>query len=541
LAISNSETSPEDMSFHLALQVGHDVVTCIGVRVGERILSPSEMSHFVKNATPNHLSISCNAGADLGDLLATIDAQALSQSGTIRLSVNSPSTLPDWKVQLCDSELSPKSGVPVRSGSVFLGDVNPEHFVLLLQCGGRTVSTFSLSIEPITIPDGIDTGLHYLRIGRLRDAQAIFRCVLSLRPASQELSDLMGLSTALFAAEMTTRHNSGETIDVVRDAFATESPGPEDLAQIVKRLDATSLTEAMKAIDGAFGPSLTAREAHPQLPWAVREALEHLTYSIHQRLNAPLEELKREVGNVGNKVKSIADQMLPRYEDNFSMRLGKECWSWLGKDTQTRLVEGESEYRKSQFAWNGPEPDFYLAVLAMCSGLELLLRGRLESIRTNVQKALRRPNVVMSLRENPRLLDNHTIDIDRAVEDRMSLGQFAFILLASRVIVARFKDLLPREEVVILSNLNHLHLINPLLWLASQLRNPASHSATVPIMDVLLTRKLLFGIDEYGIQEGRAVSSMKHLELGSTRRQREWKQYPGIFPLIWKAFDSHRS
>jgi hypothetical protein len=86
LAISNSETSPEDMSFHLALQVGHDVVTCIGVRVGERILSPSEMSHFVKNATPNHLSISCNVGADLGDLLATIDAQALSQSGTIRLT-----------------------------------------------------------------------------------------------------------------------------------------------------------------------------------------------------------------------------------------------------------------------------------------------------------------------------------------------------------------------------------------------------------------------------------------------------------------------
>jgi hypothetical protein len=521
--------SPEQIHLRIALRVGPGLVTCIGVLAGEDLISPLEISRFINNPTPNRLLISSDADAEYGEFSATIEVRVSRHAGKTELFVNAPKALPDWKVQLLDSQLIQKSGVPIRSGAAFLGEVSPAHYVLSLQHQGKTVRMLGLAIELITVSDGIDAGLQSLRRGRLCGARAIFQSALSLYPASEELSDLMELSTVLYAAETKVRHDAGEDIDVLRDSSGAESSEDESLTQTIGRLGAASLTDAVAAIRGAFGPNLISQEAHPELPLPVQDALEFLADSIHQKLNLPLEELRREVGNVKKDVKRIVDVTVPGFADGIAKRLGEECWTWLGNDVQVRLIEGESLYRSKAFQCVDSELQFHTPLFAMSSGLEILIRTYLGNIFGEVQDALRRPDVKTHVEG---IMKRDTTD---TVKEPITLGKVRHLLIAGRIIMQGFRTMFQDETRTILMKLNNPNLTGPIACFAAVLRNHVTHGFKISGMDILLGRKLLLGIDDFHIQEGKAKNYMDHLGHQSLERDKSWECYPGIVYLIWSS------
>jgi hypothetical protein len=524
----------EDTAMHVVVQVGPSIASCMGVRRGEHLIRRSEVSQFIWNYDPDRLSILCNAGSISKPFSVTVDVQAPHRHGNAEILVSARKAVPGWKIQLSDSQFAPRSTVPIQSGMTSLGHIEPARYMLNLQIRGERITLFGLSVHQITIPDGIEAGLKYVRDGKFRHAGVVFRQSLSLFPGFPEIHDLICLSASLYAAEIAARVTQGQHIDVVRDTPDPDAVGAEFLAQAAARVGAANLAHVLTTIQSAFGSMHVSDATLPPLPWQTREALDRLTDSIYEKLSRQLANSMTEIGELRKEVTNIANTLVPKFESLISARMGDRCWVWLGKDIQARLVEGESQYKSLAFRTVDLEPNFFLALFSLCSGLELLLNTHLAEICRTIRRVSKLDEVTLYLRSNP------NIDISAISDGHLTLGMLPRLLLASRKLLVHFRQLFSNEDAIVISGINNPHLINPIAWLASQLRNPVSHSKPVPWMDMLIARKLLFGIDEYGIPEGRAASSMKHMEAGSRRRQESWQEYPGILYLLWMAFEDRQ-
>lgn len=516
----------------------------------------------------------------------------------IRVVVESDPVPDKWRISLFDAEREELSSLPLARSQVEVSSYLPYGFYILeVQRGEDCLGEFSFTVEPFNLPEAIESGLEYLRTRHYSRALAVLEDATKRYPTSQEAWDVLCLAQATAMQDEEGFELDQQELGVVRSATDLEEDVKDVLEKRKERFgdDMSSLLAEAMAHQLVLTEAIVSRlkEEKPSLPViqaidilkvrtkTTNDMLTQLFVDVTSRFDqfSPLiESLQKSIDAISGEVSKNVDEKfaavgemlgrfteevpqkglaLPDYEPLFRRQLGDDCWVWLGDEVQKMFVSAEGVYRYFGSLPALHTPDFTPALLQFCRGLELLLNMKLRNYCEEIARAASRQqfaDLAAATQLTPGIIAGAV-----RLDGSLSLTQIANLMLIGSVMQQKKTAALdnPLASLLTTSRLADFQFIALLTHVGLFFRNgkihprPDSPSNFTSPEEIQVLRKLIVGLDENHVASGKILDNLRETKWpwsSNTQREEtlgrmaaEWRPYPGLLRMLWRATEAKSS